>query len=119
MARRNIVREKSRTFALRVVAACRALQGDQREFVLSRQLLRSGTAVGAMVREAEHAESTADFRHKIAVALKEANESDYWLDLLIESGYLPRALGESLREDCGEILKILVAITKTTRNRRQ
>jgi len=86
----NIVKEKSFSFALRIVKLYRFLTEEQREFVLSRQLLRSGTAIGALVREAEQAESRADFIHKMAIALKEANESVYWIDLLNQSGYIDK-----------------------------
>lgn len=84
----NVVKEKSFSFALRIVKLYRFLTEERREFVLSRQLLRSGTAIGALVREAEQAESHADFIHKMAIALKEANESAYWIDLLNQSGYI-------------------------------
>lgn len=119
MTRNSAVREKSRTFALRVVKLYRHLQQRQNEYVLSKQLLRSGTAIGALVREAEQAESRADFIHKMAIALKEANESEYWIELLVESGYLNPAGGASLRSDCAELLKLLTAIIKTAKNRRQ
>ena len=84
----NIVRDKSFAFALRVVHLAKFLESEKREFVLSRQLLRSGTAVGALVREAEHAESKADFIHKMSIALKEANETLYSLDLLHHGEYI-------------------------------
>ena len=74
---------KSFAFALRVVKLAKYLQEEKREFVLSKQVLRSGTAIGALVREAEHAQSKADFISKMSIALKEANETDYWLDLLL------------------------------------
>jgi four helix bundle protein len=114
----NVVREKSFAFALRVVRVCRWLAEERREYVLSRQLLRSGTAVGALVREAEHAESRADFIHKLSVALKEANESDYWLDLLHQSGYLDTPRHTTLHAYLTELLKLLTAILKTTRSAR-
>lgn len=78
----NVVRDKSFDFALNVVRLVRHVQSQQREYVLTRQFLRSGTAIGALVREAEHAQSKADFINKMSVALKEANETDYWIDLL-------------------------------------
>jgi four helix bundle protein len=81
-----VIKDKSFAFALRTVRLCRYLSSEKREFVLSKQLLRSGTAVGALVREAEQAESKADFIHKMAIALKEANETDYWIELLFQSG---------------------------------
>jgi four helix bundle protein len=78
----NTVKDKSFAFALRVIKLAKYLENKKREFVLSRQVLRSGTAIGALVREAEHAESRADFIHKMSIALKEANETLYWLELL-------------------------------------
>ncbi|WP_323745762.1 four helix bundle protein [Alloalcanivorax profundimaris] len=112
-----MAREKSRAFALRVVKLCRLLQERDREYVLSRQLLRSGTAIGALIREAEQAESRADFVHKLSIALKEASETGYWLDLLTESGYLDSVHGQSMMTDTEELLKILTAIIRTTKRR--
>ncbi|MGE3492362.1 MAG: four helix bundle protein [Vicinamibacterales bacterium] len=89
-AKPNPVRDKSFAFALRVVKLARGLQDEKREFVLSRQVLRSGTAIGALVREAEHAQSRADFISKMSIALKEANETDYWVDLLHQSGLITK-----------------------------
>ena len=111
------VRDKSFAFALRVVKLCRHLNEEKKEFVLSKQLLRSGTAIGALVREAEQAESRADFAHKLAIALKEANETDYWLELLHQSAYINPKGFESIRPDLVELLKLLTAILKTTRAR--
>ena len=118
MTGKFVAREKSRAFALRVVKLCRLLQERDREYVLSRQLLRSGTAIGALIREAEQAESRADFVHKLSVALKEASETAYWLDLLTESGYLDSVQGQSMMADTEELLKILTAIIRTTKRRR-
>ena len=84
----NVVMDKSFEFAIRIVKLSKYLVEQKREFVLSKQLLRSGTAVGALIRESEHAESKADFIHKLSIALKEANETDYWIDLLHKTDYL-------------------------------
>jgi len=117
----NIVRDKSFAnarafaFALRVVKLAKFLQEEKREFVLSKQGLRSGTAIGALIREAEHAESNPDFAHKMNIALKEANEKLYWLDLLHQSGYVADRDFESIREDSEELVKLLVSIVKTTK----
>jgi four helix bundle protein len=81
---------------------------------LSRQILRAGTAIGALVREAEFGQSRADFRNKMAIALKEANETDYWLNLLKDTDYLTERMFNSLSEDCSELIRILVATVKTT-----
>ncbi|QVL43436.1 MAG: four helix bundle protein [Alcanivorax sp.] len=116
MTGRFVAREKSRAFALRVVKGCQYLRSRKREYVLSKQLLRSGTAIGALVREAEYAESRPDFVHKMHMALKEANETDYWIDLLLEAGYFAPEVGRSLQADCRELLRILIAIIKTTKS---
>ena len=113
--RNNVIREKSFAFALRVVKLCRLLADERREWVLSKQLLRSGTAIGALVREAEHAESKADFIHKMAIAQKEANESAYWLELLHQSGSLNDKEFDSIIQNQTEISKILASIILTSK----
>jgi len=111
----NIVRDKSFAFALRVVKLCQYLQNEKREYVLSKQLLRSGTAVGALVREAEQAESKADFIHKMAIALKEANETDYWIELLYQSETLEEKGFSSIKPDITELIRLLTSIIKTSK----
>lgn len=111
----NIIKTKSFDFALRIVKLYQFLCSDKKEFVLSKQLLRSGTSVGAMVRESEQAEIKADFIHKLAVAQKEANESDYWLELLFQSEYLNEIQYQSLKSDIIEINKILASIIISTK----
>ncbi|MBA4722385.1 four helix bundle protein [Alloalcanivorax xenomutans] len=118
MTDRHVARGKSRAFALRVVKSCQYLRTRKSEYVLSKQLLRSGTAIGALVREAEYAESRAGFIHKMHMALKEANETDYWIDLLSEAGYFGPDAGLSMRADCQELLRILIAIIKTAKSQR-
>lgn len=113
--RPNVVKDKSFLFAVRIVRLCRWLQQSQREFVLSKQLLRSGTAVGALVREAEQAESKADFIHKMAISLKEANETEYWLDLLHQAELLDDKGYQSIHPEAVELIKLLTSITKTSR----
>ena len=112
----NIVKTKSFLFAVRVVKLYQFLCEDKREFVLSKQLLRSGTSVGAMVREAEHSESKADFVHKMAIAQKEMNESLYWLELLKETEYLTLQQFDSMNADAVEIIKLITTIIKTTKS---
>lgn len=112
----NVVKDKSFAFALRIVNLYKFLCKEKREFVLSKQLLRSGTAIGALVREAEQAESRADFIHKMSIALKEANESDYWIELLYQSGYLDPSGYQSIAADCQELLRLLISIVKTSKN---
>jgi four helix bundle protein len=113
----NLIKEKSFAFALKVIKICESMRNESKEFVLSKQLLRSGTAVGALVRESEHAESRADFIHKLAVALKEANETQYWLELISASGYMEKSKSIDSLAEISEILRILVAIIKTTKSK--
>jgi four helix bundle protein len=110
---KDILKEKSFAFSLRIVRLYRYLVEKHREYILSKQLLRSGTAIGAMVREAKFAHSKADFLNKLTVALKEANETDYWLDLLYQSDYLDEKMYRSIQPDIDALLKLLVASTKT------
>ncbi|OXA76283.1 hypothetical protein B0A58_07635 [Flavobacterium branchiophilum NBRC 15030 = ATCC 35035] len=111
----NIIKNKSFAFAIRVVKLYQFLCETKKEFVLSKQLLRSGTAVGALVREAEHAESKADFKHKMAIAQKEINESIYWLELLKETDYLTIEQFQSINTDAIEIIKLLTSIIKSVK----
>ncbi|MDK7675054.1 four helix bundle protein [Weeksella virosa] len=113
--RENIVKNRSFSFAVRIVKLYRHLCEQKKEYVLSKQLLRSGTSVGAMVREAEHAESKTDFRHKMAIAQKEINETIYWLELLVATDYLTREQFESINADAVEIIKLIRSIIKTTK----
>jgi len=112
----NIIKNKIFAFAIRIVKLFQYLQAEKREFVLSKQLLRSGTAVGAMVREAEHSESKADFIHKLAIAQKEINESIYWLELLNATEYISKEQFESINTDAVEIIKLITSIIKTTKS---
>ena len=112
----NIIKDKSFEFALRIVQLFKFLQ-DKKEFVLSKQVLRSGTSSGAMVRESEHAESKADFIHKMSIAQKEANETAYWLELLYKSEYLEENIFDSLKKDTIEIQKLLSSIIISSKNR--
>ena len=112
--KKNVVKDKSFAFALRIVKLYKFLC-NKKEFILSKQLLRSGTAIGALVREAEHAESKADFIHKMAIALKEANETEYWIELLYQSEFLDKASFQSIKTDIEELLKLLTSIIKTTK----
>lgn len=112
----NIIKQRSFEFAVRAVKLYRFLCEKKKEYVLSKQLLRSGTSVGAMVREAEHAESKTDFKHKLSIAQKEINESLYWLELLKETGYLTEGQFDDIGEDATGILKLLTRIIRTTKN---
>lgn len=114
----NVIKEKSFAFALRIVKLFQYVQREKKEFVLSKQLLRSGTAIGALVREAEQAESKADFIHKLAIAQKEANESEYWIELLFQSNYLDESHYRSIVSDVGELKKLLASIIITSKENR-
>lgn len=109
----NIIVNKSKAFALRIIKLYQYLQAQKDEYVLSKQLLRSGTSIGANVKEAIRGQSKADFYAKMNISLKEASETEYWIELLYESGYLEKALYDSIYFDCQELIKILVSITKT------
>jgi four helix bundle protein len=111
----NVIKDRSYAFALRVVKAYKFISEDKREFVLSKQMLRSGTAIGALVREAEQAQSKADFINKMNIALKEANETEYWLMLLKDSDYIDKKSFESIQQDCLTVIKLLISIVKTTK----
>lgn len=111
----NVVKNKSFQFAVRVVRLYQFLCEQKREFILSKQLLRSGTSVGAMVREAEHAETKNDFKHKMGIAQKEINETIYWLELLKETDYLASEQFQSLNADAVEIIKLVTAILKSAK----
>lgn len=112
--KKNIIKDKSFAFAVRIVNLYKLLC-ERKEYVLSKQLLRSGTSIGALLRESEHAQSTADFVNKLSIALKEANESEYWIMLLKETQYISPTEYESIIHDCQEIIKILISIIKTTK----
>jgi len=101
---------------LRIIKAYQFLTTEKNEYVMSKQLLRSGTAIGALIREAEFAESKNDFAHKLHIALKEANETDYWLLLLSESNYIEKTAYDSIQSDCTELIKLLVSIIKTAKS---
>ncbi len=111
----NIVKIKSYSFAIRIVKLCKYLSSEQKEYVLSKQLLRSGTAIGALVREGEYAQSKADFIHKLSIALKEANETEYWLELLKDSEYITEGMFKSIEPEIKELLKLLTSIIKTSK----
>lgn len=111
----NPLRDKSYQFSIRIVRLCQFLQKNKKEFVLSKQVLRSGTAVGALIREAEFGQSKADFTSKMSIALKEANETDYWLSFLMDTDYISESQFLSLQPDCKELIAMLVATVKTSK----
>ena len=107
---------KSYAFALRIIGLAKFLNEQKDDYVLSKQILRSGTAIGALIRESEFAQSKADFVNKLSVSLKEANETDYWLNLLKDSDYIDEKSFLSMEEDCGELIALLVSSIKTVKN---
>jgi four helix bundle protein len=111
-----IIKTKSYAFAVRIVKLYQYLCRDKKEYVLSKQLLKSGTSVGALIREAEHAESKLDFKHKLSIAQKEINETIYWLDLLKETDYLIVEHYDSINKDAIEIIKIITSIIKNIKS---
>jgi four helix bundle protein len=113
----NVIKSKSFNFAIRVVKLYQFLNQEKKEYLLSKQLLRSGTVIGALVREAEQVESRLDFIQKLDIAQKEANETDYWLELLFQLAYLNETQFQSLKNDVVEINKILDLIIITTKQR--
>jgi len=114
----SVLKSKSYKFAIRIVKLSQFLQHDKKEFVLNKQILRSGTAVGAIIREAEFAQSPADYIDKFSIALKEANEADYWLALLNDTEFVDNKLYESISTDCKELISLLVSTIKTLKTKR-
>lgn len=113
----NIIEKKSFDFAIKIVDAYKQLISEKREFVLSKQLLRSGTSIGANISEAVHGQSTKDFIHKLQISRKEANETLYWLNLLQATDFLQIETASKLIRLCDELMRILTAIIKTTVNK--
>ncbi len=116
MKKENPIQIKSFQFALRVVKLYKYLIEEKKEFVLSKQILKSGTSIGANIEEAIGGQSKADFIAKLQIALKESKETHYWIRLLIDSYYLDKKSGQSILEDCEELLKLLSAILKTSKS---
>jgi four helix bundle protein len=112
----NVIKKKSFDFAVRIIKLSQYIQLEKKEYSLSKQLLKSGTSVGAMVRESEHSESKADFIHKLAIAQKEINESIYWLELIYATEMLTKEQFDSINKDAVEIIKLITSIIKTTKS---
>ena len=111
----SVLKDKSYVFAIRIVKLSQYLQSEKKEFVLSKQILRSGTAIGALVREAQFGQSRADFVNKMSIALKEANETDYWISLLKDTEFINGKLFTSMQKDCKELIALLVSTVKTSK----
>ena len=108
----NVIQDKSRAFAIRIINCYKYLDEEKHERIMSKQLLRCGTSIGANTRESKNAQSRTDFLSKLNIALKEADETGYWLDLLHETQYLDDKVYKSLDDDCTEIIKLLTSIIK-------
>jgi len=115
----NIIKEKSFHFALAIIQTYKMLVYKRKEYILSKQLLRSGTSIGAMIREAEHAQSKSDFIHKLSIAQKECNEVLYWIDLLNQSKFLDRNDFEELKISGIELMKLLTSILRSSKRNLQ
>lgn len=115
----SILKTKSFAFAVRIVKMQQYLQKNKKEFILSKQIVRSGTAIGALVYEAQYAQSTADFIHKLSISQKEAHETEFWIDLLEASDYISASTKENIKADLVELQKMLVASIKTSKAKKQ
>ena len=115
MEKENIIVDKSKALASRIIRMYQFLTTEKKEFIMSKQLLRCGTSIGANVRESIYGQSRPDFHTKLTIALKEAAETEYWLELLFETNYITDEQYNSIANDCKEVLKILTAITKQTK----
>ena len=115
----SILRNKAKEFAKQIVITTRDIKEKQKESVLTKQLLRSGTSIGANIHEAQYAQGPADFVSKLEIALKECFESEYWLELLFETGYLAEAEYKKLINACGSIRRMLISSCKTVKNKRE
>lgn len=115
MKKENIVVDKSKAFAVRIIRMYQYLSKEKQEYVLSKQVLRSGTSIGANIKEAIRAQSKQDFLFKMNISLKEASETEYWLELLHETDYISDAQFDSIHEECVELIKILTAIIHSSK----
>lgn len=114
---KSIIVDKSFAFAIRIIRLCQFLQTERREFILSKQLIRSGTAIGALVREAQNAQSSADFIHKLSISQKECDETIYWIELLNKTDYLNHIQSENILIDANDLLKMIRSAIITTKQK--
>ena len=117
MEKKNILYDKSYTFSIRIVKLAQYLTREKKEYILSKQIIRSGTAICALASESKFAQSRADFLNKLMVALKEENETQYWINLLYDTEYITQSMHDSLLKDCRELVGLLVSIIKTLKNK--
>ena len=113
----NFLQNKSMNFSIRMVELYKRLSIEKHEYVMSKQILRSGTSIGANIREAKRAQSSPDFYAKLTISLKEADETLYWLELLNKTGYINDDIFKSVNSDCEELIRLLVSITRTVQNK--
>ena len=114
MSTENIIVDKSKSFAIRCVYLYKYLNEEKHEYVMSKQILKSGTSIGANIKEALRGQTRPDFGSKMNIALKEASETEYWIELLRDTGYIERKQAESILTDCVELLRLLTSIVKST-----
>ena len=115
----SIMRDKSKDFAKNIVFLCRNIKSEHKETVLINQLLRSGTSIGANIHEAQYAQGTKDFISKLEIAQKECYETEYWLELLFETGCIEEAIYKSIQNDCGAIRRMLISSLKTIKAKQE
>jgi len=115
LRKKNILKEKTFAFAVRIIKLYKYLKSNHNEYILSKQIIRSGTSIGALIRESENAESKKDFIHKLNISLKETDETQYWLELLYETEFITKKMFDSINSDVEELIKMLVASVKTTK----
>ena len=113
----SVLRDRAKEFAKQIVVLCRTIKQERRESVLTNQLLRSGTSIGANIHEAQYAQGTKDFISKFEIALKEVYETEYWLDLLFETGYMDEQTYKPLQNSCGAIRRMLISSIKTMKDK--
>ena len=119
MKKDNVIQDKSFKFAVRIVRMYKHLTENKKEYVLSKQVLRSGTSIGANIKESKNAQSDADFINKMNIALKEANETQYWIELLCMTEYILKTEYDSIMIDLEELIKLLTSIIKTCKEKRK
>ena len=115
----SIMRDKAKEFAKNIVFLCRKMKAEHKETVLINQLLRSGTSIGANIHEAQYAQGTKDFISKLEIAQKECYETEYWLELLLETGCIEEAIYKSIQNDCGAIRRMLISSLKTIKAKQE
>ena len=113
----SILRDKAKEFAKQIVFLCRDIKANMKESVLTNQLLRSGTSIGANIHEAQYAQGTKDFISKLEIAQKECYETEYWMELLFETGYIPENVYKTLQNQCGQIRRMLISSLKTIKSK--